>query len=106
MSTIKRLFTESIAVTRMVWTGNSSSQSSIGSFNGHIQQASPELAETLGETWSQVFSIWCDLGTDVEEGDKLVVAFGNYADTYYVQQIQKNATGINAHLELVVTKVK
>src|SRR6056297_2232039 len=105
MSSIKRLFTETIAVTRMVWSGNTSSQSLMGSFSGHIQQASPDLAETLGETWSQVFSIWCALGTDVEEGDKLVVASGNYADTYYVQQIQKNATGVNEHLELVVTKV-
>ena len=106
MSAIKRLFTETVAVTRMVWSGNSSSQSSIGSFKAHIQQATPDLAESIGETWSQVFSIWCALGTNVEEGDKLVVASGNYADTYYVQQIQKNATGVNEHLELVVTKVK
>lgn len=104
MSAIKRLFTESISVERMVWTGNSSSRSSIGTFSGHIQQAGPDIAESIGETWSKVFSIWCALGTDVEEGDKLTVASGNYADTYAVQQIQKNATGGNEHLELVVTR--
>lgn len=103
MSTISRLFTESIAVTRMVWAGNSSSESSIGSFSGHIQQAQPATAESIGETWSKVFSIWCALDTDVTEGDKLVVASGNYAATYNVQQIQKNAIGSNTHLELVVT---
>jgi len=88
----------------MVWTGNSSSKSSIGTFNGHIQQANPQLAETLGETWSNIFSIWCALGTDVQEGDELTVASGNYADTYHVRQIQKNATGNNEHLELVVMR--
>jgi len=66
------------------------------------QQATPQLAETLNETWSKVFSIWCALGTDVQEGDELTIATGNYAGTYQVQQIQKNATGENAHLELVV----
>jgi len=90
-------------VTRMTWVGNSSSQGSAGSFSGHIQQARPETAESIGEEWSKVFSIWCALGTDVTEGDKLVVAAGDYASTYNVQQIQKNAVGINTHLELVVT---
>lgn len=102
MSTIKRLFTETVSVERMVWTGNSSSRSAIGSFSGHIQQATPELAQSLGETWSKVFTIWSALGTDVAEGDKLTVASGNYAGTYTVQQIQKNAHGDNGHLEIVV----
>lgn len=100
---ISRLFTESIAVTRMVWSGNTSSETAGVTFKGHVQQARPETAESIGETWSKVFSIWCPLSTDVSEGDKLTIAAGNYADTYNVQQIQKNATGDNAHLELVVT---
>ena len=103
MSTISRLFTESIAVTRMVWSGMTSSETAGVTFNGHVQQARPETAESIGETWSKVFSIWCPLGTDVSEGDKLVIAVGNYADSYKVQQIQKNAIGNNPHLELVVT---
>ncbi len=106
MSTIERLFTETLAVTRMVWSGNASSESSIGSFSAHIQQASPELAESIGETWSQVFTAWCPIGTNVTEGDKIVVASGSYAATYYVKQIQKNAVGINQHLELVLTLKK
>ena len=103
MSTISRLFTESIAVTRMVWSGMTSSETAGITFSGHVQQAAPQTAESIGETWSKVFSIWCALGTDVSEGDKLVIAVGNYAGTYNVQQIQKNAIGNNPHLELVVT---
>ncbi|QDP67608.1 MAG: hypothetical protein Tp172MES00d2C118482111_2 [Prokaryotic dsDNA virus sp.] len=105
MSTISRLYTTTISNTRQVWSGNLSSDTAVGSFSGHVQQARPELAESLGETWSKVFSIWCAVGTDVSEGDKLTIASGNYAGTYHVQQIQKNAVGINAHLELVVTLV-
>lgn len=100
---IERLFTESISVARLSWTGDLASEGVVGSFTGHVQQASPEMAESLGETWSKVFSVWCALGTDVIEGDKLTIATGNYAGTYNVKQIQKNATGANAHLELVVT---
>jgi len=103
MSAISRLFTESIAVTRMVWSGMTSSETAGVTFKGHIQQARPETAESIGESWSKVFSIWCALGTDVTEGDKLTVAVGDYAAVYNVQQIQKNAIGSNPHLELVVT---
>ena len=103
MSSISRLFTESVSVTRMVWSGMTSSETAGVTFNGHVQQARPETAESIGESWSKVFSIWCALGTDVTEGDKLTVSSGNYAGTYNVQQIQKNAVGENTHLELVVT---
>jgi enhancing lycopene biosynthesis protein 2 len=90
----------------MQWSGNEAEEQSAGSFVGHIQQAKPETAETIGETWSQVFTVWCPVGTSVQEGDKVVVSTGAYAETYYVRQIMKNAVGINQHLELVLSLKK
>jgi len=103
MTSISLLFTESISVTRMAWSGMTSSETAGVTFKGQVQQSRPETAESIGETWSKVFSIWCALGTDVTEGDKLTVSSGNYAGVYNVKQIQKNALGRNGHLELVVT---
>jgi hypothetical protein len=101
---ISKFFTVTIAVSRKVWTGNTATDTPQGSFSGHVQQSSPEFAESIGQAWGKTFSIWCAIGTDVAEGDTLTVASGDYAGTYSVKNVQKNATGINEHLELVVIK--
>lgn len=90
----------------MTWSGDSSGFVSTGSFSAHIQQASPEYAEHLGESWGEVFTAWCDEATDVQKGDKLTIASGNYAGTYSVKNIQTNAVGNNKHLEVVAIKSK
>ncbi len=88
----------------MVWTGASSEDTALGSFMAHVQQSSPEFAQQIGEAFGKTFSMWCAKDTDVKEGDTLTVATGDYAGTYSVRNVQKNATGSNEHLELVVIK--
>lgn len=88
----------------MVWTGNSSEESAVGSFSGHVQQATAEFVEKIGQAFGKTFLVWCAKTTDVTEGDTITIATGDYAGTYNVQNKQTNATGANEHLELVVIK--
>lgn len=88
----------------MVWVGDESSESSIGSFSAHIQQAQPEVVEHLGEAMGKVFLVWCPKGTDVDVGDTLTIASGDYSGTYSVKYSQLNATGNNQHLELTIIR--
>ena len=104
MSSIERFFTTTIVNTRMTWSNESSAETSVGSFLGHIQQAQPEIAEMVGEAWGKVFIVWCDKDTDVETGDSLSIESGDYSGTYSVKNKQINATGRNKHLELTVVK--
>jgi urease beta subunit len=101
---ISRFYTTTFAVTRMSWANESSAEISAGSFYGHIQQANPEFASQIAEAWGKTFVVWCDKATDVEPGDTLTIASGDYAGTYSVKNKQVNATGSNEHLELTVIK--
>ena len=88
----------------MSWSGDSPALVSVGSFTGHVQQATPEAVEFLGEALGTVFTIWCAKGTDVQKGDTITIASGDYSGTYSVKAIQKNATGSNEHLEITIIK--
>jgi hypothetical protein len=101
---ITRFYTITITSERMVWGGDSSAEASVGSFTGHVQQATPEFTEFVGEAWGKVFVLWCDEATDIEAGDTLTIASGNYAGTYSVKNIQINATGNNKHYEVTIIK--
>ena len=101
---ISRYFTTSIAVKRMVWIGNASQDTALGTFLGHIQQATAEYAEQLQSAYGITHSVWCAKGTNVKAGDTLTIATGDYAGTYNVRNVQVNATGRNQHLELIVIK--
>lgn len=101
---IERFYTITIATARMAWANESSAETSVGSFSGHVQQARPEFTEHIGEAWGKTFLVWCAKDTDVETGDTLTIATGDYAGTYSVKNIQTNAVGANEHLELVVIK--
>ena len=101
---IYTFFTVSIANSRPTWVANKSTLVAVGTFMGHVQQASPEYTIQIGEACGLVFSVWCPKGTDVATGDKLTIATGDYAGTYSVRGVQKNATGENEHLELVTIK--
>lgn len=103
---IEQFFTTTITVARMNWTGDSSGEVSQGSFSGHIQQARPDYAEHVGEAWGLVFTVWCDEATDVQEGDTLTIASGDYSGTFSVRNKMINAVGNNKHLELVCIKDK
>lgn len=104
MMSITRFYTTTITNTRMSWSGDSSAEASVGSFSGHVQQASPEMAAHVKHAYGQVHQIWCDEATDVEAGDTLTIASGDYAGTYNVKHVQMNAVGNNQHLELIVIK--
>lgn len=103
---IERFFTTTFTVTRMSWSNESSAEVSAGSFLGHIQQARPDYAESIGESWNQTFLLWCDEDTDIEDGDTVTVASGDYAGSYSVRNVQKNAVGskLNQHLEVTIVK--
>ena len=101
---ISRFFTTTFAVTRAQWSNESSAEVSACSFIGHIQQAAPEFAQQIGEAWGKTFLVWCAVDEDVDPGDTLTIATGNYAGTYSVKNIQTNATGENEHLEIIAIK--
>lgn len=88
----------------MSWNNESAAEVSAGSFYGHIQQASAEFAGFVGEAWGKTFLIWCDVDEDVESGDSLTIASGDYAGTYSVKNVQKNAVGNEQHLEITAIK--
>jgi hypothetical protein len=87
---------------RMVWdtdgSGNEFSElADVPAFNGHIQQSSMELAQSVGLVFTKTYTIFCALDADVSEGDQLVSG----AFTYTVKTKQEFANGGNAHLELI-----
>ena len=101
---IERFYTTTFTNTRMEWSNESSAEVSVGTFKGHIQQSVPEFAESIGEAWGKTFIVWCAKGTDIETGDSLSIASGDYAGTYSVKNSQINAVGNNQHLELTVIR--
>jgi len=101
---IERFFTTTISVTRLTWSNDSSSEISKEDFLGHIQQASPEMAQYIGESLGRAFSVWCNKSVDIEIGDSLSIDSGDYAGDYTVKNVQINATGDNQHLELICIK--
>jgi len=102
---IENCYVNNVTGERMVWASQKSSLTAIDPFKAHIQQAQPQFAEQLGETWGQVFKFWCALGTDVVSGDTLTVAGGGHPGTYSVRNVQKFVFGDpDDHLELVCVK--
>lgn len=101
---IEKFYTTTITNARMAWSNESSAEVSVGSFSGHVQQATPEYTEFIGEAWGKVFLIWCDEATDIEAGDTITIASGDYAGTFSVKNIQINATGNNKHFEVTIIK--
>jgi hypothetical protein len=100
--TIVDFYTTEFTVRRMAWdtdeSGNDfSEEAEATAFSGHVQQASMELAQSLGLRFTKTFTVWCSLTTDVAEGDSL--SDGTY--TYHVKAKQSFENGQNAHLELV-----
>jgi hypothetical protein len=100
---IQDFFTTEFAVKRMTWLTDDednkySSDTLIGTFLGHIQQANINLVQSLGLTFTKTYSVWCPVDTNVREGDKLETE----TETYSVRAVQKNNIGCNKHLELII----
>lgn len=102
---INARFTTTFSIERNGWVEESgysySALSTIGTFKGHLQQASPEMVQNLALNFSVAYICWCPPDTAVKLGDTLVV--GN--DRYDVRLIQDNSfVGANKHLELALEK--
>ena len=94
----KTYFTNS----RMVWYEEEAELDTTVGFYGHIQQISPEVATSLGISYTKGFQIWCPVNTDVIEGDELK----NENDTYNVKGIKTLNLGLNKHKKVFVEKVQ
>ena len=101
---IAKFFTTTVDITRMVWVDRKSTETAVGSFKGHVQQAQPEFVESIGEAWGKVFLLWSAKGIDIQVGDTVTIDSGDYVGTYSVKNKQLNATGANQHQEFVLIK--
>ena len=102
---IAKFFNKTLTISRMVWANESSSESVITTFSGHLQQASAELAESLGLSFTKTFSLWCDKSIEVKEQDSL--SDGTY--TYLVRAINSRNYSLssnNEHLQLILERVE
>lgn len=84
----------------MVWYEESAELNESLDFYGHIQQASAQLTQSLGLTFTKAYVIWCPLDTDVVAGD-IIEADGI---SYNVKAIKDLLVGINKHKQLFVEK--
>lgn len=96
---ISKFFTTSVVVKRLVFANDSSALTSQTTFNGHIQQVRPELAQEQGFRYGELFYIWCPVDTDVERSDRLEVG----SDTYDIQDVEEFSVGNEQHLQLTAT---
>jgi len=98
---INNFFTTEFQNSRQVSKGEQSSLEVVGTFKGHIQQSSLELAQNYNMASSLAFSVWCDINTNVKVGDKITESGNNY----YVKGSSKRAVGNVKHLELILEQV-
>lgn len=98
-------YTTTFTIKRNAWVEESgysySTLSTITTFKGHLQQASPEMVQNLALNFSVAYICWCPPDTAVKLGDTLHVG----DDVYDVRLIQDNSfIGSNKHLELALEK--
>jgi len=99
---IQKWYTTTFTVKRQTWSGESSSNVSQGTFNGHIQQMSDEnLQQFLGLRFGKAFKIYCAPATDIKEGDRIE----NGSINYDVKFILDRNIGTEGHLEVIVEKL-
>lgn len=105
MNEIKRFFTKTADVKRQQkqtdGSGNKYSDfGSVGTVDGHLQQARPEVAENLNLDFTETYTWWCDENADIQKSDTLTID----SEDYSVEAIQRNETGNNQHLEIILQK--
>ena len=107
---IRRLYDTEFTTKRQQWTIeevngqpiDKAEEESVGTFMGHLQQTTAEYVQTLGLTMTIPFALWCDLSTDIKEGDVLESERG----TFTVRAVQRMENGRNAHIEAIVQMVE
>ena len=97
---ISRFYTTEFEVYRMAYTDNKAEEALQSTFNGHLQQAAPNLVASVADTYKLSHLVWCAREEDVRSGDTLKVG----SDRYTVQAVQDNMVGDNDHYELHVMK--
>jgi hypothetical protein len=100
---INNFFDKLFVVSRASWTADEddnpcSTETEVGQFMGHIQEASATLVSNLGMNLTKPFAIWCGIDEDVKAGDTLQSVDGRYS----VKGTQRFDIGGNKHLQLVV----
>lgn len=104
---ILRLFNTTFEVKRQQWTTenidgediDSSEETVVSEFQGYRQQASPEYVQSLAMEITKPHLIWCEVDTNVSEGD--IISSEEYGDEK-VRAIQINRDGNNPHKEILV----
>lgn len=101
---IARFFTTSVSVSRLSWVDDSGTESVASTITAHVQQASAEVAQQLGNAFGEVFTLWTSTASDVIPGDTLTVATGAHSGTYTVKAVMDNLNGTDSHKEVVAIK--
>jgi len=102
---ISNFYKTTFTIMRNSWTNgdtySNSTETEIGTFIGHLQQATADLTENLNLNFTNRFIIWCNIDSGVAVGDRLTTG----GKSYSVEAIQDNTSvGANKHLELMVER--
>lgn len=92
----------SMAVSRLTTVGNKSSYQSLGTVVGHMQPLDPMNAALIEGNLSKSYQVWVEVDADIDVGDKIVIASGDYAGTYYMKEVKKYAIGVQKHKEITI----
>lgn len=102
---IERFYTTTITQKRHGYTGDKSSLSTLGTFNGHIQVAQQDRVQQFDQSLNISHLIWCEQNQDIKIGD-ILEASGNTYKVKLINDMNISSTGQNQHLELEVEQTK
>lgn len=94
----------SMAVSRLATVGNKADYAPQSTVIGHIQPLDSSYAALIGGNLSKSFMVWVPPDADIEIGDKIVIATGDYAETYFMKEEKKYALGsaFQQHKEIII----
>lgn len=92
----------SMAVTRLVTVGYKNEYETLGTVTGHMQPLDPAYSAPIEGNLSKSFTVWVAVNADIDIGDKLTIATGDYAGTYYMKEVKKYGIGKQKHKEIII----
>jgi hypothetical protein len=100
--TLTHFFNKSIVVKRLqTVSGNKKNMVSTGTIEAHIQKITDEPSFQIYGVLGATHKAWCDVSTDIKEGDTVIDPEGN---SYSVVATNKQDFGINVHLEVILKR--
>jgi len=94
-------YTTSFSTTRLK-TDQSVYEDILSGQSGQIQQESGEDVELDDGAFYKLYNMWCAI-VDIQVGDRVVVASGDFVGTYQVKEVKTlNTKGSNQHLEILL----